>query len=140
MEIKNKILVVDDKSIDRYMIGGIFRDEYEIIEAAGGQDAINIIAVEHEALAIVLLDIIMPGINGFGVLDYMSKRNFLDSLPVVVITDDSSEETIVEAFKRGGTDMVLKPFEPCIIKKRVQNIIELYTYKKKYGVLYHEES
>lgn len=140
METKNKILVVDDKSIDRYMIGGIFCDEYEIIEAAGGQDAINIIAAEHSALAIVLLDIIMPGINGFGVLDYMNKRNLLDSLPVVVITDDSSEETIIEAFKRGGTDMVLKPFEPCIIKKRVQNIIELYTYKKKYGVLYHEES
>ena len=140
MEIKNKILVVDDKSIDRYMIGGIFRDEYDIIEAAGGQEAINIIAAEHDALAIVLLDIIMPGINGFGVLDYMSEKNLLDSLPVVITTDDSSEETSIEAFKRGGTDMVFKPFEPCIIKKRVQNIIELYTYKKKYGVLYHEEA
>ncbi len=133
VETKSRILVVDDKGINRYMLACIFRDEYDIIEAAGGQESIDIIAVEHDSLAVVLLDIIMPGIDGFGVLDYMRSQALLDKLPVVVITDDSSEETEVKAFEYKVADMVIKPFEPRIIKRRVQNIIQLYAYKEKYG-------
>ncbi|MDE6915897.1 MAG: response regulator, partial [Lachnospiraceae bacterium] len=70
METKKKILVVDDKGINRYMLGGIFREEYEVIEAAGGQKAIDIIAEDSKNLAVVLLDILMPVIDGFGVLEY----------------------------------------------------------------------
>lgn len=133
METKNKILVVDDKGINRYMLGGIFREDYEIIEAAGGQEAIDIITGAYKELAIVLLDIIMPVTDGFGVLEYMKEKELLDKLPVVIVTDDSSEETSVKAFEYKVADMVIKPFEPRIIKRRVQNIIELYAYKEKYG-------
>ena len=133
METKTKILIVDDKGINRYMMGEIFRDEYEIIEAAGGQEAIDLIDVEHDELAIVLLDIVMPGIDGFGVLENMKKKQFLDRLPVVIVTDDSSEATSVKAFEYKVADMVIKPFEPRIIKRRVENIIELYAYREKYG-------
>ena len=134
METKNKILVVDDKGINRYMLGGIFRDEYEIIEASGGRNAIDVITKESENLAVVLLDIIMPVIDGFGVLEYMKKRDLLDKLPVVVVTDDTSEETSIRAFEYKVADIVIKPFEPRIIRRRVQNIIELYTYREKYGI------
>lgn len=133
METKTKILVVDDKGINRYMMGEIFREDYEIVEAAGGQEAIDIITVEHDELAIVLLDIVMPGIDGFGVLEDMKKKQLLDRLPVVIVTDDSSEATSVKAFEYKVADMVIKPFEPRIIKRRVENIIELYAYKEKYG-------
>lgn len=133
METKTKILVVDDKGINRYMMGEIFRDEYEIIEAAGGQEAIDLIALEHDELAIVLLDIVMPGIDGFGVLEDMKRKQLLDRLPVVIVTDDSSEATSVKAFEYKVADMVIKPFEPRIIKRRVENIIELYAYREKYG-------
>lgn len=133
METKTKILVVDDKGINRYMMGEIFRDEYEIVEAAGGQEAIDLIALEHDELAIVLLDIVMPGIDGFGVLEDMKRKQLLDKLPVVIVTDDSSEATSVKAFEYKVADMVIKPFEPRIIKRRVENIIELYAYREKYG-------
>lgn len=133
METKTKILIVDDKGINRYMMGEIFRDEYEIVEAAGGQEAIDLIDVEHDELAIVLLDIVMPGIDGFGVLENMKKKQLLDRLPVVIVTDDSSEATSVKAFEYKVADMVIKPFEPRIIKRRVENIIELYAYREKYG-------
>ena len=133
METKTKILIVDDKGINRYMMGEIFRDEYEIVEAAGGQEAIDLIALEHDELAIVLLDVVMPGIDGFGVLEDMKRKQLLDRLPVVIVTDDSSEATSVKAFEYKVADMVIKPFEPRIIKRRVENIIELYAYREKYG-------
>ncbi len=133
MTTKKKILVVDDKGMNRYMLGGIFRDNYEIVEAGGGKEAIAIIEKEYDELAVILLDIIMPGIDGFGVLDYMREHDYLSKVPVVIVTDDSSEATAVKAFEYKVADMVIKPFEPRIIKRRVENIIELYTYKEKYG-------
>ena len=133
LNTKKKILVVDDKGMNRYMLGGIFRDNYEIIEAGGGMEAIAIIDKEYDELAVILLDIIMPGIDGFGVLEHMKEQDYLNRVPVVIVTDDSSEATAVKAFEYKVADMVIKPFEPRIIKRRVENIIELYSYKEKYG-------
>ena len=133
MKKTNNLLVVDDKGINRYMLGGIFGEEYEIVEASGGQMAIDIIAADAKSLAVVLLDIIMPVVNGFGVLEYMKKKGLLDRLPVVIVTDDDSEETSDRAFEYKVADLVVKPFEPRIIRRRVQNIIELYAYREKYG-------
>lgn len=133
MDLKKKILVVDDKGMNRYMLGGIFRDQYEIVEANNGEKAIEIIREQYQDLAVILLDIIMPVIDGFGVLDYLKEHDMLDIVPVVIVTDDSSEQTSVRAFEYHVADMVIKPFEPRIIKRRVQNIIELYAYRLKYG-------
>lgn len=133
LNTKKKILVVDDKGMNRYMLGGIFRDNYEIIEAGGGMEAIAIIDKEYDELAVILLDIIMPGIDGFGVLEHMKEQDYLNRVPVVIVIDDSSEATAVKAFEYKVADMVIKPFEPRIIKRRVENIIELYAYKEKYG-------
>ena len=133
LNTKKKILVVDDKGMNRYMLGGIFRDNYEIIEAGGGMEAIAIIDKEYDELAVILLDIIMPGIDGFGVLEHMKEQDYLNRVPVVIVTDDSSEATAVKAFEYKVADMVIKPFEPRIIKRRVENIIELSAYKEKYG-------
>ena len=133
LNTKKKILVVDDKGMNRYMLGGIFRDNYEIIEAGGGMEAIAIIDKEYDEQAVILLDIIMTGIDGFGVLEHMKEQDYLNRVPVVIVTDDSSEATAVKAFEYKVADMVIKPFEPRIIKRRVENIIELYAYKEKYG-------
>ena len=131
LKVKQKILVVDDKGMNRYMLGGIFRDNYEIVEAGGGVEAIEILGAEKDELAVVLLDIIMPGMDGFGVLEHMKKNDMLERIPVVIVTDDSSEATSVKAFEYNVADMVIKPFEPRIIKRRVQNIIELYAYRSE---------
>ncbi len=115
------------------MLGDIFREEYEIVEASGGQMAIDIMEKDARNLAVVLLDIIMPVISGFGVLEYMKKKELLDRLPVVIVTDDDSEETSNKAYEYKVADIVIKPFEPKIIRRRVQNIIELYAYRERYG-------
>lgn len=117
--------------MNRYMLGGIFREQYDILEAAGGLEAIEILEEKKDELAVVLLDIIMPGMDGFGVLEHMRNNNMLEQIPVVIVTDDSSEATSVKAFEYGIADMVIKPFEPRIIKRRVQNIIELYAYRNE---------
>lgn len=126
--------MVDDKGINRYMLGNIFREDYEVVEASGGQMAIDVMEADAGNLAVVLLDIIMPVMSGFGVLEYMKKKGLLDRLPVVIVTDDDSEETSDRAFEYKVADIVIKPFEPKIIRRRVQNIIELYTYREKFGM------
>lgn len=126
--LKN-ILIVDDKSINRYMLAEIFRDEFNVIEATGGRMAIDLIEKQAEDIGIILLDIIMPDIDGFGVLDYLKEHDMLNKIPVVIVTDDSSEDTGNRAFEYDVVDMVIKPFQPRLIKKRVKNIIELYTYR-----------
>ena len=131
MKINQKILVVDDKGMNRFMLGGMFRDNFEILEAANGLEAIEVLEKEQDELAVVLLDIIMPVMDGFGVLEHMKKNSELKKIPVVIVTDDSSEETSVKAFEYNVADMVIKPFEPRIIKRRVQNIIELYAYRNE---------
>ncbi len=127
---KGKILIVDDKGINRFMLGEIFNDEFEIVEARGGQDAIDILN-KDDSFKAILLDIIMPGIDGFGVLDYLKEHDMLKSIPTIIVTDDASEDTGQRAYEYDVADMVIKPFEPRIIKRRVKNIIELYAYRNK---------
>lgn len=131
VKINQKILVVDDKGMNRFMLGGMFRESYEILEASNGLEAIEVLEQEQDELAVVLLDIIMPVMDGFGVLEHMKKNPELKKIPVVIVTDDSSEETSVKAFEYNVADMVIKPFEPRIISRRVQNIIELYAYRNE---------
>ena len=131
VKIKQKILVVDDKGMNRFMLGGMFRESYDILEAGNGVQAIEVLEQEQDELAVVLLDIIMPVMDGFGVLEHMKKNPKLKKIPVVIVTDDSSEETSVKAFEYNVADMVIKPFEPRIIRRRVQNIIELYAYRNE---------
>ena len=98
LKINQKILVVDDKGMNRFMLGVMFHDGYEILEARNGLEAIEILEQERDELAVILLDAIMPVMDGFGVLEHMKKDNELQKIPVVIVTDDSSEETSVKAF------------------------------------------
>lgn len=134
MELRKKILIVDDKKMNRYMLGSIFGENFEIVEAKGGREAIEKLEQEGKEYAVMILDIIMPEIDGFGVLEYLKEHGMLDIVPVVIVTDDSSEETSVKAFEYKVADIVIKPFEPRIIKRRVENIIELFAYREKYGM------
>lgn len=133
LEIKDKILIVDDKKMNRYMLGSIFKENFEIVEAKGGREAIEKLEKTGKEFAVMLLDIIMPDIDGFGVLEYLKEHDMLNIVPVVIVTDDSSEQTSDKAFEYNVADMVIKPFEPKLIKRRVENIIELYAYREKYA-------
>ncbi len=129
--MKDTILVVDDKEVNRFMICEIFRKDYKLLEAEDGIEAIELLKKYIDSIAIVLLDIIMPNMDGFGVLDYMKNNSLLDDIPVVMITSDSSVETEKKVEKYDVAEVVRKPFIPAIIDRRVNNILALYESKRK---------
>lgn len=129
--MKDTILVVDDKEVNRFMICEMFRKDYKLLEAEDGIEAIELLKKYIDSIAIVLLDIIMPNMDGFGVLDYMKNNSLLDDIPVVMITSDSSVETEKKVEKYDVAEVVRKPFIPAIIDRRVNNILALYESKRK---------
>lgn len=129
--MKDTILVVDDKEVNRYMICEIFKKNYKFLEAEDGLEAVELLKANSDSIAIVLLDIIMPNMDGFGVLDFMKNNKSLDDIPVVMITSDSSIETEKKLEAYDVAEVVRKPFIPAIINRRVKNIIALYESKRK---------
>lgn len=126
---KQQILIVDDEEINRLILDGMFEDEdYVRIEASNGQEAIYQIENNHN-IVLILLDIIMPVLDGFNVLEYMKERELLDEIPVILITSETIGDSEDRAYSYGVADVIHKPFYPYIVKKRCKNIIELYQNK-----------
>ena len=124
-EEKQQLLIVDDEEINRTILSMMFDADYDIIEASNGEMAIEVIEKNHD-LALILLDVIMPVMNGFGVLDYMREHELLEKIPVILITSQTPQESEEKAYEYGIADVMHKPFEPSIVKRRANNIIALY--------------
>jgi putative two-component system response regulator len=124
------ILIVDDMEINRDILEDILGEEYRIVQAEDGTQAIKMIEQYKEELSIILLDLIMPGVDGYGVLTYMGKKEYLNRIPVLVITGENSVQVEERCFDLGTSDFIRKPFDNSLVKKRVSNIVELYSYKK----------
>lgn len=123
--IKDKsILVVDDSNIIRNFVKKIFSDEYEVIVANDGAEALDLIA-RHDSLHIeaVLLDLNMPNVDGFGVLDYFKENNLFVKVPVSIITGDDAKDTINRAFTYPIVDVLAKPFNERDIKRVVDKTL-----------------
>lgn len=127
--MRGTILIVDDVEINREMLYEIFKDEYDILCAADGEEAINVISENLYEISIVLLDIFMPKKDGFEVMSLMKKNNWTSRIPVILITGDNSPETEKKGYEFGISDMIRKPFDPHIVKQRVKNVIDLYDHK-----------
>ncbi len=124
------ILVVDDNEINRGILGEIFKDKYTILEAGDGLEAIKVMEKNEEELAAILLDIVMPEMDGYAVLEEMGKRdNLNDRIPVLMITADTSTEAERTSYQKGAADVIHKPFDPVIVDRRVSRTIELYDHK-----------
>lgn len=129
MRQRDTILIVDDMEINRVILNGLFQDEYHLLEAENGEQALLLLRQYHGNIAIMLLDVVMPVMDGYQVLQEMGANGLLDEVPVVVITADNSLEGELRAFDLGASDIIVKPFEPHVVKRRVHNIIELYLHK-----------
>lgn len=128
--MKNTILVVDDVEMNREILTDIMEpDGYNIIEAADGEQAINQIEKYKDDLVVILLDLVMPKIDGFGVLGWLSEKKYMDRIPVLVISGDSLVESESRCFDYGVSDFIHKPFDRALVIRRVSNMIELYRYK-----------
>ena len=126
-----RILVVDDSAINREMLNDMLSDDYDIIEAANGEEALKILKEHVYDIDLVLLDIIMPVVDGFGVLDVMKRYHWTDVTPVIMISTETSQSYIRKAYELGVTDYIRRPFDSFVIHKRVSNTLMLYRKQKK---------
>ncbi len=138
--MKDTLLVVDDMEINRDILENIFSDSYKIIKAENGIEAIEMLKEHKESICAVLLDIFMPELDGFGVLDYMHKNDLNKTVPTVLITGDTSNESKQKGYSMGVSDVIEKPFDSQIVKTRINNIVELYKHKNGLEELVDEQT
>lgn len=126
---RNTLLIVDDVEVNRAILRSLFEHQYNILEAQNGEQALILLNQYREKIEIVLLDIIMPVKDGYQVLKEMSETQLLSKIPVIVITSEDSSENEVRVFDLGASDILMKPFEPYVVRRRVQNVVELNRHK-----------
>jgi putative two-component system response regulator len=126
---KDKVLIVDDVDMNRMILEAILSDDYEVLQAENGFAAIDILFNSVELPAIVLLDIMMPEMDGFEVLDLVKSNSRTADIPVVFITAADIESTETRGLRAGAVDYVSKPFNPEVVKARVDNHLELKRYR-----------
>lgn len=125
-EEKRTLLIVDDVELNRAILNEIFCKSYHIIEAVNGKDALDIITDKEKKVDLVLLDLVMPVLDGFGLMEILREKGILEHLPVVVITVDDSEQILEKAYSMGAEEIIIKPFNPDIIRRKVRNILSMY--------------
>ena len=122
--LHRKVLIVDDEFIEREMLGKMLESLYEIKYAGNGNEAVDIIRDEKNSLSLVILDLHMPELDGYGVLDILRSDNELRRIPVIVLT--SEKEAEVKSLQLGAADFISKPYDmPDVVRARVQHAIEL---------------
>lgn len=125
---KKQILIVDDEELNRVVLIGLFDEEYEILEAGNGEEAVEQIE-NNSNIALILLDVVMPVKDGFWVLEYMKNHDLIENIPIILITAETILDTEDQAYAYGVADVIHKPFYPHIVRRRAKNIIELYQNK-----------
>ena len=128
---KPQVLIVDDSFMNREMLNEILNDEYRIIEANDGKEALEIISKKRRKIDCVLLDITMKEVDGFEVLETMTNMQWLNSLPVIIISSESAPFFIKKAYTLGAVDYISRPFDADVVKRRVKNTVALYANQKK---------
>ena len=126
---KPKMLIVDDKAVNRYVLKSIFEEEYEIMESQDGRAAMDVLEKKRDEVTVVLLDIVMPVCDGFAVLKYM-KETALCTVPVVLISSNVDDKNIHKAYDYDVADYIQKPFQEDVVRQRVQRVVDLYRNKK----------
>ena len=130
-ENRQKILVVDDSEINRSILADMLGDEFEILEAEDGAEAVAELRNYGTDIDLVLLDIVMPKMDGFDVLAMMNKYHWIEEVPVIMISAENASSYVERAYELGVTDYISRPFDSLVVRRRVVNTIMLYAKQKK---------
>ena len=132
-ETKNKprIMIVDDSEFNRAILSEILQEDYEIVEAESGREALHKLGEYGLGISLVLLDIIMPEMDGFEVLKHMTEEDWISNVPVIMISSEDSENYIRRAYEMGVTDYINRPFDANIVYQRVSNTVKLYAKQRR---------
>jgi putative two-component system response regulator len=136
---RKKIIIIDDVELNRAILREAFSKNYDILEAENGEKGIALIKENASSISCILLDIIMPVLDGFGVLEQLKNTNIIRKVPVFLITTETGEEVVKKAYDYGVVDFIQKPFNLLIIKRNVQNIIELYSNRNQLEKMFNEQ-
>lgn len=128
---KQKILIIDDSEINRSILIDMLGEGYEMLEACDGVEGVELIQQYGTQIDLVLLDILMPNMDGFGVLSAMNENHWIEDIPVVMISTERDPAYIERAYEMGITDFIARPFDTLIVRRRVINTIMLYAKQKK---------
>ena len=133
MEKRNlpQLLVVDDSEMNREILKEILGKEYRILEACDGNEALEMLEQYGTEISLVLLDIIMPKMDGFEVLAYMNRDKWIEDIPVIMISSEGSESYIRRAYELGASDYISRPFDTKVVYQRVINMIKLYAKQRR---------
>ena len=127
--MRNKILIVDDVEINRELLAEMLKDEYEILMAKNGLEALEILEQCHDDIAALLLDLVMPKMDGFTVLEILNTKSWGSQLAIMIISGDTAVQTEKRCFALGVADFVHRPFNSGLVKKRVDNVVSLFQYR-----------
>lgn len=134
------ILIAEDEEINRTILREILKDKYRILEAENGHQAVFCLEAEKDAIALILLDIHMPKLDGFGVMDYLNESELNEKIPVIVTTSDESADVLIQAKKNKAVDIVYKPFRAGDIRKTVDNLVEICKLENSLSEIIEEKS
>ena len=137
---RDTLLIVDDSELNRAILREIFYREYRIEEAENGCQALEAVARQKDRLAALLLDLVMPELDGFGVLEELARQGLLESIPVFLITAETSADIALQGYESGVMDVISKPItDPSIVRKRVDNAVELFRGRNQLAQLVEEQ-
>lgn len=130
-KLKQQILIVDDSEINREILKEILKEDYRILEAANGEECLEQLERSGTGISLVLLDIVMPEMDGFEVLAAMNQNHWIEDIPVIMISSEDSDSYIRRAYEMGVSDYISRPFDAKIVYQRVLNMIKLYAKQRR---------
>lgn len=130
-KVKHQILIVDDSLINRMILKEILEEDFQILEAENGAEAVELLGQYGTGISLVLLDINMPVMDGFEVLKIMNQDQLIEDIPVIMISSEDSGETVRRAYELGVSDYINRPYDAKVVYQRVYNTIKLYAKQRK---------
>lgn len=138
MSLKEKILIADDSEMNQMLLEEILSDKYEYVMAKDGTEAVDILE-KNDDIDLVMLDINMPKMDGFGVLEIMNLRHWISEVPVIIISSESDVDFIRRGYDLGASDYISRPFDLTVVRRRVENTLMLYVRQKRLVRLVEEQ-
>ena len=135
MHRRQSVLIVDDSELNRKMLGQMLGSRFDIAEAASGEACLQLLEQNATGISIVLLDIHMPGIDGFTVLEEMNQKNLLEQIPVIMISSEDTVDAVRRAFDLGASDYISRPFDAKVVYQRIINTIQLYAKQRRLSAM-----
>ena len=128
---QQQILIVDDSEMNRKILVEMLKSDFRILEAADGEECISILEQYGTGISLIMLDIVMPSLDGFSVLAYMNRKHWIDDIPVIMISSEESGSYIQRAYEMGVSDYISRPFDAKVVYQRVYNTIKLYMKQRR---------